>query len=454
MLETSASFPKSLSVLASTGLTDLRLMQISEDELDVHKQDDSEHPKVPRSGMLLVLPAPFYRVEGKLVLESQACNGIERWADHFGKVVVVAPMLPDEIAEQERTIVWRDTETLSQPERFELISVPWAYSIKLFMKHYASTRQLLAGLIDRCQYLQFPLGGLFGDWGAVAALEAQRQHRPYAVHTDLVEEQVILQLAQGKDWKSQLKGRFFSLIAKNYYKGIIRRSSLALLHGEDCHTAYGGLCTRSFLVHDIHTKPEDAISQKALAEKVQELAIDRTLRICYTGRMVPMKAPLDWVRAIGEARDLGAEVKATWVGDGDLRDEMQQLIVELGLEDCIELVGYESDRQQVLQHIRSAHLMLFTHITSESPRCLIEAFVSGTAIVGYYSRYAEDLTQDGGGAFVPTHDWHQLGRLLKDLWSDRPRLITMVEQAAAKRTHFNDEVVFQERSELIKRYLS
>ncbi|NJR40009.1 MAG: glycosyltransferase [Leptolyngbyaceae cyanobacterium CSU_1_4] len=404
--------------------------------------------------MLLVLPAPFYRKEGKLILESQACNGIERWADHFGKVVVVAPMLPDRIAERERTIVWQDTATLAQPDRFELVPVPWAYSIKLFTKHYSSTRKLLAGLINRCQYLQFPLGGLFGDWGAVASLEAQRQQRPYAIHTDLVEDQVVLQLAQDKNWKSQLKSNLLSLITKKYYKGIIQNSSLALLHGEDCHAAYSRLCLRSFLVHDTHTKPEDAISHQAVAEKIQALATDRTLRICYAGRMAPMKAPLDWVRAVGEARDRGVAVQASWVGDGVLREEVQALIARLDLEDCIELVGYESDRHKVLQCIRSAHLMLFTHVTSESPRCLIEAFVSGTAIVGYHSRYAQDLTQDGGGALVPVHHWQALGKLLHELWHDRPRLIKLVEQAAVKRTRFNDEAVFQERSELIKRYLS
>jgi glycosyltransferase involved in cell wall biosynthesis len=453
MLATLASFPRFLSVLASVGLPG-RISNPTLEEIDRSKGNDLGHPKVPRSGMLLVLPAPFYRIEGKLVLESQACNGIEKWADHFGKVIVVAPMLPDRIAERERTVVWQDTATLSRPERFELVPVPWAYSIKLFTIHYASTRKLLAGLINRCEYLQFPLGGLFGDWGAVAALESHRQHRPYAVHTDLVEDQVVLQLARGKNWKNQLKSSLFSLITKNYYERIIQRSSLALLHGEDCHAAYSGLCKKSFLVHDTHTKPEDAISTEALAKKVQAVATDRTLRICYTGRMVPMKDPLNWVRAIGKARDLGVDVHATWLGDGELREEMQQLIAELGLEDSIELAGYESDRQQVLQRIQSAHLMLFTHITSESPRCLIEAFVSGTAIAGYYSRYAEDLTQGGSGALVPVYDWQQLGKLLRELWSDRPRLAQLIEQAAARRTRFNDEVVFQERSELIKRYLS
>jgi glycosyltransferase involved in cell wall biosynthesis len=419
----------------------------------------SQNRNASRRGMLLVLPAPFCRQGSKFFFELQACNGIEQWADHFGSVVVVAPLLPDARVEQEKNVAWRDTATLAQPERFELIPVPWAYSIKLFATHYAATRKLLAGLIDRCQYLQFPLGGLFGDWGSVAALEAYQQHRAYAIHTDLVEDQVIRQLAQGKPWRTRIKEGMLATLAKNYYGQIIQRSSLALLHGEDCYAAYSGLCAKSFLVHDTHTKPEDTITAVDLARKLKDAAgldsaITPTLRICYTGRMVAMKAPLDWIRAIGKARDLGAKVQATWLGDGDLRQDMERLITELGLEDCIELLGYEDDRHKVLQALRDAHLLLFTHVTPESPRCLIEAFVSGTAIVGYESRYAESLTQDGGGALVPIHRWHQLGEVLRDLWRDRHRLVQLIEQAAAKRSRFNDQAVFQERSELIKQHLS
>lgn len=407
-----------------------------------------------RQGMLLVLPAPLRRAGGKLFLEAQACNGLERWADHFGKVVVVAPLLPEPIVAKERTIVWRDTATLAQPDRFEIIAAPWAYKLGLFARHYRATRKLLAHLIDRCQYLQFPVGGVFGDWAAIAALEAHRQGRPYAVHTDLVEDQAILQLTEKENGFKKIKGKLLAWIAVNYYKTIIQRSSLALLHGEDCHAAYSPLCENSFLVHNTHTKPEDAIADEELVHKLQATANDPTLRICYAGRMAPMKAPLDWVRSIGKARDLGVQVQATWLGDGELREDMEQQIAELGLEDCIELAGYESDRNRLLQHLRAAHLMLFTHVTPESPRCLIEAFVSGTAIVGYHSRYAEDLTQEGGGALLPIHDWQKLGEQLQMLWSDRNYLRRLIAQAAAKRSQFNDKAVFRERSELIKKHLS
>ncbi|MCU0568873.1 MAG: glycosyltransferase [Oculatellaceae cyanobacterium Prado106] len=405
--------------------------------------------------MLIVVPVSFRKgASGELLFEAQACNGLECWANSFEKVVVAAPLLPEAIALQQKNITWRDTATLFKPERFELVPLPWACSPRLFATHYFSVRQQLAALIDRCQYLQFPLGGLFGDWGALAAQVAYQKGRPYAIHTDLVEEQKVLQVSQDQNWFNRLKAVARSVLSKSYYHRVIRRSTLALLHGSDCYTAYHSLCQNSFLVHDIHTKPQDVIPQTMLQEKLKAVAGDRTLRICYTGRMVDMKAPLQWVRAIGEARRLGVELQATWVGDGELRQEMQQLIEELGLKDCIELTGYESDRQKVLQQLRDAHILLFTHITPESPRCLIEAFISGTAIVGYSSHYAEDLTRQGGGAFVPTHCWNQLGQLLQELWQDRCRLTQLIQQAADQGHHFNDEAVFLERSQLIKQYLT
>jgi hypothetical protein len=36
------------------------------------------------------------------LFESQACNGLERWADNFESVIVAAPVIPEEIAENEK----------------------------------------------------------------------------------------------------------------------------------------------------------------------------------------------------------------------------------------------------------------------------------------------------------------------------------------------------------------
>jgi hypothetical protein len=85
---------------------------------------------VQQKGMLLVLPVPL-RVKGnQLLFDSQACNGLEQWADNFESVIVAAPVLPEAQATQEKaqTMTWRNTATLAKPHRFEFVPLPWAYS--------------------------------------------------------------------------------------------------------------------------------------------------------------------------------------------------------------------------------------------------------------------------------------------------------------------------------------
>jgi glycosyltransferase involved in cell wall biosynthesis len=405
-------------------------------------------------GMLLVLPVPF-RVQGnQLLFESQACNGLEQWADNFGSVIVVAPIMPESLAQENKNIVWRDIQSLANPERFEFVPLPWAYSTKDFLLCYGPVRATLAKLIKRSHYLQFAIGGLMGDWAAIAALEAKRQGRAYAIHTDRVEHLVIKHTTQTAPLKTRLKANLVAPIMEGYHKHIIKNCALGLWHGNDCYTAYSPFCANSYLIHDVHTKSSDIISPQALSIKAQQVKSDDTIRICYAGRLDPMKAPFDWVQAIETALKLGVKLQATWIGDGSLFEQTQAMIAQRGLGNAITLLGFESDRQKVLQKIRESHLMLFTHITPESPRCLIESLTCGTPIIGYESHFASDLVKDfGGGMFAPIKDWQQLGELLLGLSSDRQQLSQLIQQAGKNGTRFHDQAVFQERSHLIKQHL-
>ncbi|MCA1995415.1 MAG: glycosyltransferase [Coleofasciculus sp. S288] len=407
-----------------------------------------------KKGMLLVLPVPFRTNGCQLLCEAQACNGLEQWADNFESIVVAAPFLPEPLTERNTTLHWRDTATLAHLERIEFVLLPSAYSPLKFLSCYASVRASLAELISRCHYLQFALGGLFGDWSTVAAFEAHKQGRRYAIHTDRVEHEVILQSVKGAKLTTQIKARIEAPLIAIYHKRIIKNCSLGLWHGYDCYSAYSPFSTNNHLIHDIHTKPSDCINTIELSEKIERVANDPTIHICYAGRMEPMKAPIDWIKAIGRARDLGVNLHATWLGHGSLLDEMKATIAKLNLNSCIELRGWEQNRDNLLRMIRESHLMLFTHITPESPRCLIEALICGTPIIGYQSKYAEDLVKNiGGGMFAPLKNWKELGNLLVTLSKERQRLSQLIAEAGQNGKRFNDEAVFRERSQLIKQYL-
>ena len=309
-------------------------------------------------------------------------------------------------------------------------------------------------LSRQSRYLSFALGGqLFGDWGAVACLEAQRLGRPYSVWTDAVQHKLCLTSGAGGNPLRWLKSRVRSRLMYSVERRCIGGSSLGLFHGASCYAEYAPWCPTSYVVHDVHAKQSDAIRDEQLEEKCRQIASDDHLRIIYAGRADAIKGPFDWIDAMSQLRDRGVAFRATWLGDGPLLGEMRNEVARRGLGDVVSLPGFVSDRDELLAQLRAAHVLVFCHTTPESPRNLVEALISGCPIVGYHSDFAEELVAGGGGAFVKTGDVKALVDRLASLNGDRQELIAMTRQAATSGKRFNDVAVFQHRSELIKKHL-
>ena len=257
--------------------------------------------------------------------------------------------------------------------------------------------------------------------------------------------------ARGQGPLRRIKIALETPIMKRYHRHIIAGCSLGLWHGDDCFRAYAPWCIENHLIHDVHTKATDLIDEQQLASKVALALQNHPVKICYAGRLDPMKAPLEWVQSLASARAAGATFHATWYGEGALRAQSEAEARRLDVD--VRFAGFVAGREALLSSIREADLLVFTHVTPESPRVLLEALVCGTPIAGYESAYATDLLQDhGGGALVPIHDTASLGLLVATLAKDRPRLSVMTLQAAANGRRFTDAAVFAERSELVQRF--
>lgn len=407
-------------------------------------------------GLLLVLPVPFKQaVDGSLLIEEQASSGLDKWADLFPHVTVIAPSFRDNSVDKETTgtVIWREASRLRHRDSITLVALPMAYQLSSFAASFASSRRILLEHIDRNRYLQFAIGGLIGDWAAVGARLARARGRLYSIHTDRVEHEVLLRVTRDAPPMKRLKAIIAARVMKAYHRSIIRGCSLGLWHGNECYLAYSPWSRENHLIHDIHLKAEDAISPESLSAKLESASSQGPVRIAYAGRLDPMKAPLEWLRALARVRDLGVTFEAVWLGDGPLREEFQALLDELGLRSRIRTPGFVG-RAELLDELIRTHLFVFTHVTPESPRCLLEALVAGAPIVGYDNPFARDLCSSGhgGGAFVPIGDYQALGDQIAGLAADRTRLQVLIQQAALNGKRFNVHAVFEERSQLIRRY--
>ena len=412
--------------------------------------------------LLLVLPVPFRRDEaGRLMFETQACNGLDRWADNFSRVIVACPLLPTtwHASNESTSAGYTTVDQIAAFYRIEFVPLPAAYSIGTFARKLGVTKRLLAQKIADADYLSFAIGGLVGDWGAVAAMVAKAHKRPYSIWTDRVEHRVVkAAYADARGARRIVRwlknGAVVSPLMKLLEHHVIRHSALGLFHGRDCFQSYSPYCRAPHIVHDIHLKASDRIGREELTVKLLRSTSAAPLNIVYAGRAAEMKGPMDWIQVLAKLHGRGLAFQAVWMGDGPLLERMRAEVARLGLAGVVSLPGNVKDRDTVLASLRGADLFLFCHQTPESPRCLIEALMAGTPIAGYDMPYPRDLLGEVANEWlVRTGDLEALAALIADLAIDRPRLSRLVQTAANIGSHFSDDAVFRHRSSLIRRFL-
>jgi glycosyltransferase involved in cell wall biosynthesis len=397
------------------------------------------------SCLLLVLPLPIYRVQGRLYLDTQACNGLRLWLRNFDRVLMCNPLLERETPLPSTSPV---VETVASP-MLEIHPFPAAWTPLRFLRVLPSVRRQLRTLIDRATDLQFAIGGLWGDWGAVAALMAARRGRRAAVWTDRVESEVMRLQAERMSGLRRLYRLTNAALARRFEAYVIRRSAAGLFHGMDTYSAYAPLQDNAHLVHDIHLGPEARIDAIELEAKLGRPE-PRPLRIVYAGRAHPDKGVRDWIETAELLAARRLPFSATWYGDGPEHAEAKQLVEEKGLGRHVSFPGATQDRQALMAALREADIFLFCHKTPESPRCLIEALLAGTPIVGYDSAYPRDLiAQHGGGVLTPGNPT-ALAEAVEQIVRTPNRLHALIHAAALDGYPMVDEEVFHHRSELIK----
>jgi glycosyltransferase involved in cell wall biosynthesis len=237
-----------------------------------------------------------------------------------------------------------------------------------------------------------------------------------------------------------------------YHRHLVKHATMAFFQGRSCYDYYAAQSPNPQLVYDTHTTQNHFISETEKNTKYARVSRGEPLRLIYAGRAAPMKGAVEWMKAMIALKQKGIGLRATWLGDGESLPEMQAMAKAANLD--VELPGHVTDREFLLKSVRESDLFVFCHKTPESPRCLIEALVSGTPIVGYESAYAAGLLEGhGGGALVPDGATDALAETIAALDANRAGLIKMMSEAAVSGQRFDEGTVYRTRATLLRRGL-
>lgn len=404
---------------------------------------------MPATSLLIAIAVPFFRRDGRLYVERQACNGLRLWSENFDRVEVIARESGQ--SPPVGWIPWDDSADWAKRISFRFL--PEAFRPDQFLRALPAARAKIRTAIEQNSYLCFAIGGLFGDWGSVAAHEAIAMGRPYSIWTDRVESDVVRRTMSDGTAKARIMARLTHRPMAALERRLVRNAALGLFHGADTYEAYAPYSPYPVLVHDVHLSRADEIMREALAAKQAGIAAGIP-HIVYAGRMAAMKGWSDWLAVLSRLRREGMRFEATWLGDGADRPAFLRDVDRLGLSDVVSAPGNVDDRVEVKRRLEEAHMLLFCHKTKESPRILIEALRAGTPIVGYGGAFARDLVSgSGGGVLTPQDDVAALAEAVLSLDRDRERWAGLMEKAREDGSELYDEAVFRHRSEVIKSVL-
>jgi len=165
---------------------------------------------------------------------------------------------------------------------------------------------------------------------------------------------------------------------------------------------------------------------------------DEATSIVMVGRLVEKKGIGYGIQAIARVIASGRALSCTIIGTGPLREELERLIRELGVDAHVRMVGSKS-HSEVIQALAQSHILMAPSVTAADgdeegiPNTLKEAMAMGLPVIGTVHAGIPELVENGvSGFLVPEHDVTALADRLMHL-VDHPETWAAMGHAGRRR---------------------
>lgn len=137
------------------------------------------------------------------------------------------------------------------------------------------------------------------------------------------------------------------------------------------------------------------------------------IEIITTGTMYPVKNQGALLDVFSNLHKKNTNIHMTILGDGELRDEMEQKVAALGLADAVSLPGIQKN---VCTYLQKADIYISASKSEGLPLSILEAMACGLPIVATAAGGTVDIVQTGvNGIVVPIDDKEALEEALATL---------------------------------------
>jgi len=196
----------------------------------------------------------------------------------------------------------------------------------------------------------------------------------------------------------------------------------------------------------IYNVVKDGDSEKKMKEKVNEpwLINKSSPVIISAGRLAPEKGYLDLILAVKEISKT-KDVKLLMLGEGPMREEIEQLIKKENLSSNIKLIGFQ---ENPLKYYAKADVFVLSSYVEGLPNVLVEAMMCGcTPVSTDCPTGPREVLQEGKyGYLVPMNNPKAMAEGIKKALDNPIPPETLKKGIEA----FTEEAVFSKYKEVLK----
>lgn len=202
------------------------------------------------------------------------------------------------------------------------------------------------------------------------------------------------------------------------------------------------------------------IDLEQFAYKERTIPTEGPFRIVYVGRMVEKKGAEMLIKAFKQVQQVYPNTKLCLIGEGELKNKLQQLSKKMHLEQHIEFKGALT-HSQVVEQLEQAHIFCLPSMKDRSgnqegiPNAIKEAMACGIPVVSTYHSGIPELIEDGKtGHLVSEQDVDGLAEKLMylirhpELWKEVGRNARIKIE-----TDFNRQVQTMKLEELFEQVI-
>jgi glycosyltransferase involved in cell wall biosynthesis len=194
---------------------------------------------------------------------------------------------------------------------------------------------------------------------------------------------------------------------------LYRRACGILTQTEYAKSCYGGkLASKTKVIYNPIMMSEEQVGEAIRSEKNKTLIT--------VGRLEPVKDQETMIEAFDIFHKTHLDYRLKIYGEGPIRDELENKVKSLSLQDCVELPGTTS---QVWDKMVSADCFLLTSLAEGMSNAMIEALCLGLPVVSTKVAGATDFIKNGVNGYLVD---------MKDIDTLAKRMCQIVDNAELK----------------------